>query len=36
MLNTQEWVLVWERGWDQGWVMKGTKQNEIKNKWALH
>ena len=30
-LNTREWVPMWKGAWDQGWAMKGTKQNKIKN-----
>lgn len=36
MLNTREWVPMWEGGWDQGWLMKGTKQNKIKTKRTSH
>lgn len=30
-LNTREWVPMWEGVLDQGWVMKGKKQNKTKN-----
>lgn len=35
-LNTREWVPMCEGVLDQGWVMKGKKQNKAKNKRDSH